>query len=446
MSKEPMQYDDLHFGAPQEGEEPVMPPQPEEPPAEAEEPEQPQTQRFVLNLPDEALSEFGDSQQPTYEQEPPAVLPENGGKKKKKRKKRKYVKEKISPVRMTLKIILALLILAFAVGIAAGGVWVVKDVMGFKDSDEIIEVSVEPNDTVTDVANKMEDAGVIESAFLFRAYIHYATEGITVNFGKYPLRASMSYSDLINVLEEYADQSNVARRITIKEGATVEEIAQIMQDNMICTKEDFIDEVNNGEFKASFVTALDDTKDLRPYRLEGYLFPDTNDYYIGSDAHDVVSKMLVNFDKRFTSEMRTKAKQMGYSIDEIMTMASIIQAEATPEEMANVAGVYWNRLKNTKTFPKMQSDPTTLYAENVLKPLGVSQEILDGYNTYASEGLPTGPINNPGLEAIEAVLNPTESNYYFFLSTKDGSRFYYAETYDEHKQNIKKAGLDESLG
>ena len=94
----------------------------------------------------------------------------------------------------------------------------------------------------------------------------------------------------------------------------------------------------------------------------------------------------------------------------------------------------------------MQSDPTTLYAENVLKPLGVSQEILDGYNTYASEGLPTGPINNPGLEAIEAVLNPTESNYYFFLSTKDGSRFYYAETYDEHKKNIKKAGLDESLG
>lgn len=464
MNKEPMEHG-MSFGVspdPEEGKEtwqeehplieeaPVLGEQAPEDQPLAEEPPvasaQPQEEKFVINLPDEAWEEFGDPEldQGTYEEPQPALEPEP--KKKRKRPKRKVVKEKISPVRMVIKIVIALIVLGIAVAVATVGVLVIKDVMGFKDGDEVIEISIEPDETVTAVANKMEEAGVIDSAFVFRAYVRYATDGIQVNFGKYALKPSMSYSDIINTLQEYSDQSSVTKRITIKEGATVEEIAQIMQDNAICTKEAFIDEVNNGEFKASFVQALDETKDMRPYRLEGYLFPDTNDYYIGSDAHDVVSKMLVNFDKRFTSDMRQLAKQKGYTIDEIMTMASIVQAEATPEEMANVAGVYWNRLNSPSKFPKMQSDPTTLYAEHVLKPLKVSQEILDGYNTYATEGLPTGPINNPGAEAIEAVLNPSNTDAYFFLSTKDGSEFYYAETYEEHKQNIKKAGLDESLG
>ena len=444
-----MENGSLHFGLPEEEQaQPAAAPEPqEEAPAAATWPDREQQEaeavlpeQFVLNLSEEALSEFG-SETPD-----PATYPPQHTGRRKKRKKRKYVKERISPLRMVFKIVLSLVILSLAVSVALGGVWVMRDVMGFKDSDQLIEVSVDPDETVADVADKMEEAGVIDSALLFRAYVRYATEGVTINFGKYSLRPSMSYSDIIHTLESYADQSNVARRITITEGMTVEEIAQVMQDNAICSKEDFIDEVNNGEFKASFVDALEDTRSLRPYRLEGYLFPDTNDYYIGSDAHDAVSKMLVNFDKRFTSDMREKAEDMDCTVDEIVTLASIVQAEATPEEMANVAGVYWNRLKHPEMFPNMQSDPTTLYAEEVLKPLGVAQEILDGYNTYRCEGLPTGPINNPGLEAIEAVLNPTESNYYFFLSTKDGSKFYYAETYEEHMENIEKAGLDTSLG
>jgi UPF0755 protein len=404
--------------------------------------------KFVINISEEDYqigddlqdvpsdSTYSSASQSTDSQDKPA---------KRKKKKKKVVKEKIGPVRMTFKILLAVIIIGIAVGIAGVIVWAAKDVMGFGDHEDAVTISIEPNATITDVANQMEEAGVIQSAFVFRAYVKYATEGIVINYGNYDMYKAMPYADIISTLEEYADTTNVSEKVTIPEGYTVEQIAETLQGKRICTAEAFINEVNNGTFEYDFIQELSADPDIanRPYRLEGYLFPDTYTFALNADPHEVVDRFLKNFDKKFDSDMRAAVKKKGYTVDQIVNFASIVQAEApVAEEMANVSSVYWNRLNNPSEFPKLQADPTTRYAENVLKPLNVDQSILDAYNTYRCEGLPMGAINNPGLEALTAALNPSNTSYYFFVTSSDMKTFLYAETYEEHQKNCEQVGLD----
>jgi len=174
--------------------------------------------------------------------------------------------------------------------------------------------------------------------------------------------------------------------------------------------------------------------------LEGYLFPDTYRIYASSSPAELVSRMLDNFDKKLTSEMRADIKKQGKTIHEIITMASIIEKEAPIfaqkdlKDAKIVSGIFWNRLEIGMA---LQSDATLSYILNDNKPAHSGSELnIDSpYNTYKYPGLIPGPICNPGIAAIEAAIYPTDTNYLYFLTTLDGKEIYYARTHDEHVRN-----------
>ena len=177
------------------------------------------------------------------------------------------------------------------------------------------------------------------------------------------------------------------------------------------------------------------------YQMEGYLFPDTYTFYQEMDVELVCQKILENFNDKITKDMYDRMDALNVTLDQTITLASMIQAEAgNTEQMATISSVFWNRLNNATEYPLLQSDPTTKYVEEVIKPHSESynEDLYTSYDTYQCTGLPAGPICNPGIEAIQAALYPDNTNYYFFYSNIDTKETYFAETIQEHEANQKK--------
>ncbi|MBQ3140988.1 MAG: endolytic transglycosylase MltG, partial [Clostridia bacterium] len=213
------------------------------------------------------------------------------------------------------------------------------------------------------------------------------------------------------------------------------------------TAGEFLAAVNTGEFNYDFIP-YDAEFRGRFYRLEGYLFPDTYDFYINENVNSVVRKFLNNFNTKFTPNMRQRAAELGMSIDQVVALASIIEKEAPDVfEKANVSGVFHNRLKDPARFPKLQSDATSFYVKNVIyKSLDMTDQIYDtAYNTYSRNGLPVGAICNPGGASLTAALYPSTSGDYYFVTDKAGN-FYYASSLNQHNANIRKASQNGGIG
>ncbi len=231
-------------------------------------------------------------------------------------------------------------------------------------------------------------------------------------------------------------------RITFPEGFTVAEIAARLEENGVCSAEDFMAEANNPDYLADYGIEIDEPGE-RAFLLEGYIFPDTYDFYKPEGASSVIKRFLRNFNSQISDDMKQRADSLGYSLDEILTIASIIQEEAgNPPEMPKVSAVLHNRL-DSPSFSKLQCDACSFYLRNSVKPY-VSEEryeaLLQAYSTYNCVGLPEGPITNPGIDAINAALYPADSPYYFFV-TDDNGVYYYAETFSEHQENCTLAGI-----
>lgn len=239
--------------------------------------------------------------------------------------------------------------------------------------------------------------------------------------------------------------------VTFPEGYTVLQIAEKLEENNVCTAEAFLaacqKPVADIEIKNS---------EERVYLLEGYIFPDTYEFYYDSDPDTVINKFIENYKSKVTDDMKQRAQVLGYTMDQMLTLASIIQKEcdADIDECADVSSVFHNRLKDPASFPKLQSDVTTFYiTENLKDVLGYQegvelgsqneevQKYMQLYSTYYCNGLPAGPICNPGLKAINAALHPSSTDYLFFLTDASGENFYYASTISEHNKNGKTAGL-----
>lgn len=239
--------------------------------------------------------------------------------------------------------------------------------------------------------------------------------------------------------------------VTFPEGYTIVQIAQKLEQSKVCSAQAFLEACK----KPAAGIEIDNADD-RVFLLEGYIFPDTYEFYFDSDAQSVVDKFIENYNSKITDEMKQKAKALGYTMDQMMTLASVIQKEcdADIDECANVSSVFHNRLKDPASFPKLESDVTTFYISQNLKDVlgyqdGVALEnqndevkkYMELYSTYYCSGLPAGPICNPGLKAINAALRPNNTDYVFFLTDESGEHFYYASTIAEHNANGVKAGL-----
>lgn len=234
--------------------------------------------------------------------------------------------------------------------------------------------------------------------------------------------------------------SNVVR-LTFPEGSTVAQIAQILGDSGVCSAEEFMAAANNPASLEGFSFNIPNPEE-RAFLLEGYVFPDTYEFYRSESAASALKRFLKNTEIKIAN-IENRCNELGYTVDEILTLASIIQEEAgDPAEMGKVSSVIHNRL-NSRSFPKLQCDVATFYLRAYVKPYTDAErynELVELYNTYECEGLPAGPITNVGMDAINAALYPEDTDYYYFITDRNGE-YIYAETFSQHKENCRKAGL-----
>lgn len=218
------------------------------------------------------------------------------------------------------------------------------------------------------------------------------------------------------------------------------QIAQKLEENEVVSQKKFLAYVKTPPKDVIDKLKIGDTS-KKIFVLEGYLYPDTYEFYKNEDVSSVVSKFLDNFSAKVTDKYYDLASSKGYTMDEILTIASIIQKEAgMTAENAKVSSVIYNRLKSSM---QIQCDVTTSYLEKYVKPFvdDYKEEYEENYDTFKCEALPAGPLCNSSIECIQAALNPAETSYMFFVTdSKDMSKFYYAQTYEQHLVNCRLAG------
>lgn len=316
-----------------------------------------------------------------------------------------------------------------------------NDMFSFVKEEKEVSVEVKKKDTVEDIALKLEEEGIVKYPKLFKLFVDISEEPDFFNYGTYDLNTNMTYQQVTAKLKSVSKDAHVVS-VTIPEGFTLEDIYKRLEKNEVCDYDRLKSTGQERPWKHNFLNKALVPMDRNP-RIEGYLFPDTYDFYVGDSPVDVLNKMLNNFNTRFNEEMRNRAAELDMSIDDIVILASIIQKEAaSTDEMGLISSVFHNRLNGAQNG-YLQSDATLKY---VLPEAGASltaaQVAMDSpYNTYKYAGLPPTPICCPGLDALSAALYPEETNYQFFVAMADGSRSLFAETYEQHQQNIQKAGI-----
>ncbi len=313
------------------------------------------------------------------------------------------------------------------------------------DSDEPVPFTVERGETARSVAQRLQELGLITDARLFELYLRYYGLSTKIEAGDFVLRRNMTIPEIARALQQARAKEVV---ITIKEGWRMEEIADYLGEEGVVDPQEFLAVARNPEAlspdirsQLAFIQALPPGA-----TLEGYLFPETYRVAVGSDPETIIATMLRTFDGRVPVKWREDAAARGYTLHQIVTMASIIERE-TPraDERPLVSSVYWNRIEGRcpESGPYLQADPTVQYAmgrpgEWWWKPPSVEvyAQIQSPYNTYLNPGLPPGPIANPGLSAIQAAVYPAQTVYCFFVATGDGGHVF-AVTLAEHERNIK---------
>ena len=282
------------------------------------------------------------------------------------------------------------------------------------------------------VANQLKDTGIIEYKFLFKLYSSISNAETKIDPGTYELSTAFDYRALVKKMTT-GSPSQMTTKITFPEGYTMEQIFTLLEENNICSKEDLYDAAANDKFSYSF---LDEEKLGDATRLEGFLFPDTYDFYEGERVYSVINKLLYNFYSRFTAEMVEKTENKGLTITELVTIASMIEGEAAnDEDRYNISSVIYNRLK--KSMP-LQIDATIQYILPERVPvLTEEQTSIDSpYNTYKYTGLPPSAIANPGIASIKAALDPANTKYLFYaLDTASGTHRFFA-TYAEQQKFV----------
>lgn len=352
-------------------------------------------------------------------------------------------------------LLVVLLLLLLAAGAAVHFAYNEIHGNGAPGSTEVT-VSIPQGSGVAAIANKLKEAGVIRSAYLFRWYVGEKGAAAKLQYGDFELTTGSSYDALISTLSQYAKAETV--RVTIPEGTTAIAIAQKMEAAGLCTAEEFLKEANEGDFSAyTFWQYVPEDKDApnRFMKCEGYLFPETYEFLKNDTVHNYVATFYAQFDAQITEEMYAALREQDMTLPELVTLASFVQEEAGNSQDSNVAQVFRNRLAEGSPYPRLQSntsshiqsDADNNYLWNWVAPYyggwdDIPENILAAYDTYSCTGLPAGPISNPGLAAIKAALEPQPDeeakDAYFFVTDLKGN-YYYAHTLAEHNANCKTA-------
>lgn len=312
-------------------------------------------------------------------------------------------------------------------------------------SEEKIKVEIPIGSSTSDIANILEENGIIKDSRIFRFYIKFKNES---NFkaGKYTFTASMEIDAIIKALKKGDVLNDPVYKVTIPEGKTIKQIAKIYAKKLPFSKKDFLKKVNNPEYietlidkHPSILTKEILNPDIRT-PLEGYLFAATYSYYDKKPGIETVVERMLEKTVAVVTPYLNEISSQDLTVHEALTMASLVQNEAASKKQRDeIAGVFYNRLE---TGMPLQTDPTVLYAlgKHKEKVLLKDLEIESPYNTYHVDKLPIGPISNFAESSLKAILNPEESDYKYFLHGDKG-KIYFSKTYEHHLE-LKEKYID----
>lgn len=362
------------------------------------------------------------------------------------RKKTKSKKRRRRAARSAFAVFVMVVII-ITCALSACAISFLNDVLALSRSDDLVTVTVPSDQSTEQIIDLLSDNGLVHQGWLCKLYM----KGIDFvkNYNKkkqpdppiylsgvYYVEKDMGLEGYLNEFKEL-QQSDETVTLTFPEGWTIYQMFDRLEKYGVCSKDKLVGSITGTEFEQAFVKAIPNNPN-RTLRLEGYLFPDTYEFFEGSDPNSVIRKFLEGFQNKWTAEYDARAKELGLSVDEVLTIASIIQREAAnTEQMSLISSVLHNRLNHAVSWPTLACDSTANYVTTYLSG-NVSQSDLinfeQAYNTYLIQGLPPGPICNPGDDAIHAALYPDSTDYYYFRHDKYGE-IYMARTQAEHDAN-----------
>ncbi len=329
------------------------------------------------------------------------------------------------------------LALILAIGVTLGRMlWVcAADVLAFGREDKPVTITIYESDSMEDIIDKLHSAGLIRYKSLFSLYADISDAEEDIQPGIYDLNTRYDYHALVNFMTPRSSREVV--ELTIPEGYSCRQIFDLLEENRICTAVDAASYAANGELDDYWF--LEDVERGSEYCLEGFLFPDTYEFYKNSTPREALQKLLNNFENRFNDELRAQIDTLnanvtggGYGVREVVIVASLIEKEsAAAAESPNIAGVIYNRLFNWEYPALLNIDAAIVYAQD-----GDAEHIdtsLDSpYNTYTHIGLTPTPISNPGLASLKAALNPASHNYYYYVLNPATKTHQFSTTQEEH--------------
>ncbi len=375
--------------------------------------------------------------------------------------KKKRKKKSDSPIKGIIWMISIVIIsISLAVGIIYGGADFTG--IGFGRGENAV-MDIPMGTPASKIAEKLEETGAVKVPLLFRVYSKLMGYDSQFKYGFYTFNTEAGYKAICEMLINDGAKAETVE-VTIPEGTgindftknvngekvTVPGIATILENKGVCTKADFYEALREAKRDSKLLSGADDIRTY--YTLEGYLFPETYSFYSYDNSKEcarlAVDRMLKEAESRITEDMFKRAEEMGYTMHEILTMASIVQMEAGIEvkteeakarletNMKGVAGVFYNRLDSVETGGTLGSSPTLFYGDSFKQDDG--RYNTQGDNDFSAiKGLPPGPLCSPGIDAINAALYPKSSDYLYFVTDSSGN-FYFHKTMAEQSATIAK--------
>lgn len=330
-----------------------------------------------------------------------------------------------------------LLILGISMLLATFAIVTANDMFALvSDENKVETLTFDQPPTVGEAAKALKESGIIRYQWAFRLYASLKHND-TFKSGTFDIRDSYDYGQIIDMLNRVSNYQDTVQ-VTIPEGYSLKQIAKLLEDNRVCSADEFIEVCNTYPFKHEILQDLPMVEN----RLEGYLFPDTYEFYVNESCVRVANKMLNTFSSRYTAEMRDYTEKAGMTINEVVIIASLVEKEAKLEtERATISGVIYNRL-NSSSFPYLNLDSTIHYAVGNNEPLTAEDLKIDSpYNSYTKQGLPPTAICSPGTSSMLAAIMPEKHKYYFFVAVDDSGGHVFTKTLEEHNAviaNMKK--------
>ena len=399
---------------------------------EYEVPEAPQTEprlddEIVIEWDDDEPEDIEVPEDEEYEEEIEEEIPEDPDRKVRPKRKNGYGLFGL-PHLVSTGIWIAIIAL---IGVSLGRLlWIcATDVLAFGREDKVTTITISGADVgnIDAITDKLYNAGLIRYKQLFRFYASLSNADQKISAGTFELNTLFDYNALVKGMSASSSYRESVK-ITIPEGYTCAQIFALLEEKGVCTAA----ELKAYEVQSDYWFLENTNKDVE-YPLEGFLFPDTYNFYIGDTPQGVFRRFLARFDEIFTDELKVYLEGNKYSLYEIMIVASMIEKEsAGSSENYDISSVIYNRLNNAAKYPYLDIDATIVYAQGGKSDV-INKDLDSPYNTYKYRGLPPSPICNPSLLSIQAALSPTKTNNYYYALDPSTGLHHFSTNYEDHK-------------